>query len=188
MENKNLLLACALELFCGRGYDAVGTQEICEQAGVTKPTLYHYFHSKRGLLDALLSQSFSLLLEPLVQATAYSGDITLSVERVIRTYFDFASSHLPFYRLQLAMNFAPPESEPHQAVLPFYKAQYHLLEALFKQAEADHGNMRHRSSAYAITLLGMINAYISLVDEFSSSADDDLVYRVGHQFMHGIFS
>ena len=53
-ENREMILQKALELFAGRGYDAVGVQEICAAAGITKPTLYHYFGSKRGLLDALI--------------------------------------------------------------------------------------------------------------------------------------
>ncbi len=32
------------------GYDAMGIQRIVEAARITKPTLYHYFGSKQGLL------------------------------------------------------------------------------------------------------------------------------------------
>ena len=46
MDTKSLLLAQALELFALRGYESVGTQEIVQRSGVTKPTLYHYFGSK----------------------------------------------------------------------------------------------------------------------------------------------
>jgi AcrR family transcriptional regulator len=56
MDNRQRLLDCALELFSLRGYDAVGVREVVEAAGVTKPTLYHYFDSKRGLLEALLQR------------------------------------------------------------------------------------------------------------------------------------
>jgi TetR/AcrR family transcriptional regulator len=56
MDNRSALLTHALQLFAARGYDAVGVQEIVEAAGITKPTLYHYFGSKRGLLDTLLAK------------------------------------------------------------------------------------------------------------------------------------
>ena len=46
MENKELIMKCALDLFYAKGYDAVGVQEIVDKAGVTKPTLYYYFGSK----------------------------------------------------------------------------------------------------------------------------------------------
>ena len=47
-------MQCAEELFYSKGYDAAGVQEIVERAGVTKPTLYYYFGSKLGLLQAIL--------------------------------------------------------------------------------------------------------------------------------------
>ncbi len=53
MDNRERLLQCALDLFADRGYDAVGVQEIVDTAGVTKPTMYHYFGSKHQLLQEL---------------------------------------------------------------------------------------------------------------------------------------
>ena len=62
MDTKEKILSCAEELFYLKGYDGTGVQEIVEQAGITKPTLYYYFGSKRGLLDQLLETKFSQLL------------------------------------------------------------------------------------------------------------------------------
>ena len=68
MDNRSLILARALDLWAERGYDAVGVQEIVEAAGITKPTLYHYFGSKRGLLDALIEEKAAGLQEALTAA------------------------------------------------------------------------------------------------------------------------
>ena len=51
------LLDIALDLFSRRGYEGTGVQEIVAAAGVTKPTLYHYFGSKIGVLKALLDRN-----------------------------------------------------------------------------------------------------------------------------------
>jgi TetR/AcrR family transcriptional regulator len=75
MDNRENLLDVALSLFSQRGYEGVGVQEIVETAGVTKPTLYHYFDSKRGLLDALLKQEEGRLLSSVLQASVYTRDI-----------------------------------------------------------------------------------------------------------------
>ena len=53
MDNRAAILAAALDLFCARGFDAVGVQEVAEVAGIIKPTLYYYYGSKLGLLKAL---------------------------------------------------------------------------------------------------------------------------------------
>ena len=47
----------AMELFAEKGYAATATREICEHAGVTKPTLYYYFQSKENLYRKLVEEA-----------------------------------------------------------------------------------------------------------------------------------
>lgn len=186
--NRANLLTCALQLFAARGYDAVGVQEIVESVGVTKPTLYHYFGSKRGLLDALLAEHFDALYCQVQAATVYQGDLPLTLNHVAAAYFQFAKEHPTFYRMQLSMVFAPPESDSFKAVIGYQEKQYHLLEALFTRAAEQHGNMKNRQQRYAVTFQGMIDTYIGLSLNGSVALDDPLRHLAVHQFMHGIFS
>jgi AcrR family transcriptional regulator len=50
------LIAAARRLFAERGYDAVASEEIVREAGVTRGALYHHFGGKPGLLDAAYDQ------------------------------------------------------------------------------------------------------------------------------------
>ena len=75
MDNREMILETALDLFYARGYDAVGVQEIVERSGVTKPTLYYYFKSKYGLLEQLLESRGEPFMERLHKACAYEGDL-----------------------------------------------------------------------------------------------------------------
>jgi TetR/AcrR family transcriptional regulator len=188
MDNRSLLLARALELWSERGYDAVGVQEIVESAGVTKPTLYHYFGSKRGLLDALIDERSAGLRDSLAVAAEYRGDLVKTLEAVVRAYFDFAQKEAAYYRTSLGFWFAPPQSDEHAAVVARNLGQHAALERLFEAAAADHGNMRGRHKAYAATFLGMINTYIGLWLNGYANLDDQLVYQAVHQFQHGIYS
>jgi len=56
------------------------------------------------------------------------------------------------------------------------------------QAARDHGNMKGRHQAYAVTFLGTINTYIGLHLNGRLKLDRRLAERVIHQFMHGILS
>lgn len=188
MDNQQQLLDCALELFSQRGYDAVGVREVVEAANVTKPTLYHYFESKHGLLEALLKREAGQLLAEILPEAVYQGDLILTLEKIAKAYFRFVERDPTFYRLQLSMYFAPPESESNQAIRPYAQAQHEMLEEVFLQAAKDHGNLQGRQKRYAIGFLGVINAMIGLHLQDELKLDDEVVYQTVHQFMYGIFS
>ena len=59
MSTKEEMLKQSLILFNTYGYENVGIQKIIDAVGVKKPTLYHYFGSKNGLLKYLLAENFS---------------------------------------------------------------------------------------------------------------------------------
>ncbi len=188
MENRSKILNCATDIFASRGYDAVGVQEIAECAGVQKPTLYHYFGSKSGLLKTLLEESYAPFWTELEKASEYHRDILTTLEAITAVYFQFARQNPKLYRMQLLMWFAPPESNSFKAVAVLNQRQQELLEAFFLRAAQDHGNMKGRQRAYAATFLGMINTYISLGLNGLTELNPDLGHSAVHQFMHGIFS
>ncbi len=188
MDNRADLVAHALRLFAGRGYEAVGVQEIVAAAGVTKPTLYHYFGSKRGLLDAVLAEAGASLLDRLGPAVRYGGDLPQTLTGAVEAHLRFATEQPMACRLLLALSSAPPESDAAVAAAGVFGRQQALVEAMFRAAAADHGNMRGRHRRYALSLIGLLNGYATLVLAGSERVDGPLVRDITHQFSHGIYS
>ena len=54
-DTKRKILACALELFSERGYDAVSVGEIAAAVGIRAPSLYNHFSGKQAIFDAIVS-------------------------------------------------------------------------------------------------------------------------------------
>jgi AcrR family transcriptional regulator len=188
MDNRSNILQVALDLFTVRGYDAVGVQEIAEAAGVTKPTLYHYYDSKEGLLRALVERYSSPLLQAVEAASQYRGDLPLTLEKLARAYFDFASTYPIYYRLQVSLLFAPKDSEANKVVSTINQQQYGLVEHMFQAAANDHGNMRGRQRQYAETWIGMINTYIILWLNGNVRLDNATIHSLLQQYQYGIYS
>lgn len=188
MDNRSQILECALHLFASHGYDAVGVRDICTAAGVTKPTLYHYFGSKRGLLETLVQERGTPLITHITQAATYTGDLPLTLHRVVDAYFQFAALEPVLYRLLLALWFAMPAHDAFQIVATFNQQQQQHMEVLFQKATSDHGNMHGRHRIYAATLLGMINTYVGLALNGYLELTDTLAQQAVHQFSHGIYS
>ncbi len=188
MDNKSKLIENALQLFSEKGYEAVGVQEIVEKVNITKPTLYHYFNSKLGLFQEIIKQKSEDFISCLKRESIYNGDLPLILNNITKLYFDFAKKNSPYYRMLLGMSFGPPESEASKEVLKLFKEQFDIINNLFIECVKDHGNMKGRNEAYAITFIGMINNYISLYFYGHIKLNDELLYKAVHQFMHGIFS
>jgi AcrR family transcriptional regulator len=187
-SNRERLLDSALQLFAERGYDAAGVQEVCTVAGVTKPTLYHYFGSKRGLLDALLRERSAPLLEGLEIAARDAGDLPRTLQRVMAASFGFARREPVLWRLLLALWFASPESEARQCADSVREEQRRILEGMFARAVPAHGNMRGREGTYAAVLLGTIHTWVSMALAGELTLDEATAHRAVHQFSHGIYS
>ncbi len=177
-----------MRLFSDRGYASVGIQEIVTESKVTKPTLYHYFGSKRGLLDALLEENFKKLKAPLQSSVEYKGDLPNNLFKVTRTFFSFVKENEQFYRLQLALCFSSPNSEAFKAIKFYNDSIIKMLEDMFAAASNDHGNMKGRQKRYSFTFLGMINNYITLYLSNHTDLNDEIIYQAVHQFSHGIYS
>lgn len=159
-----------------------------EKSNITKPTLYHYFGSKKGLLEAILEKYGNKLLDIVRVKSLYDRDITKNLNELSLAIMNFAKENAEFYRMQLAMIFSNPENEANIAVSRMNEKIYNLIENLFKLASKDHGNMSGRHREYALTFLGMINTYISIALNGDTELNDKIIYKAVHQFMHGIFS
>ncbi len=141
-DNRARILDHALRLFVAQGYDAVGVQAICDAAGITKPTLYHYFGNKRGLLEAIMDTWGAPFLRELATVAAYDGDLQYRLLLVVQTFFGFAQQHPQVYRLLLASWFAATQNEVYDVSAAIHTEQQQVLEGLFTSATPDHGNMR----------------------------------------------
>ena len=101
-RSSERILNKSLELFASRGYEATSVREICEAAGITKPTLYHFYGSKEGVYRALVGDT----LESFRSAVATELEEPVSAEvrlrAVARTCFDFAARQKRMMRLIMA--------------------------------------------------------------------------------------
>ena len=191
MDNRENILKCALHLFYTKGYDAVGVQEIAEAAGITKPTLYHYFGSKYGLLENLLDKYYSGFSQALEAAARYEGDLPLTLYRTAKTYFGLVSVNKEFYKMVMSMMYAPEQSDSYKASDSIRRHQRELFTRLFEQAGDVVGNMNGRQEQYAVTFIGFLNHY--LLYWFGNDPDnakpisDEQAFAVVHQFLHGIY-
>lgn len=189
MDNRAGLIEAALRLFAARGYEAVGVQEVVATAGVTKPTLYHFFGSKLGLLEALVEQ-YAVPLDQAVASAcvAFERDLEATLDRLVRVYLEYVAAQPVYYRFELACGFAATASDPRRLAHAHHARRLDAIEQMFRAATAAHGNMRGRERRYAVSLVGHVNSYVALRLDDELVISDRVRRDMLHQFCHGIYS
>jgi AcrR family transcriptional regulator len=76
--NAERILEVSWQLFQQKGYRGVSVDEICLHSGITKPTLYYYFHNKEELFARVLENR----LKNFHQACAAPGSLAERLQRV----------------------------------------------------------------------------------------------------------
>ncbi|MCX4324037.1 MAG: TetR/AcrR family transcriptional regulator [Lachnospiraceae bacterium] len=61
-ERKNEILDVAARLFSAKGFDNTSTNDILQEVGIARGTLYYHFQSKEEILDAVIERMIRQML------------------------------------------------------------------------------------------------------------------------------
>ena len=62
-ERRNEILDVAERLFCAKGFDNASTNDILEEIGIARGTLYYHFKSKEDILDGVIQRITDRLMQ-----------------------------------------------------------------------------------------------------------------------------
>jgi TetR/AcrR family transcriptional repressor of nem operon len=94
---RDNILAVGQRIMSGKGFSAVGLNEILTEAKVPKGSFYHYFASKDAFGEALLANYFEDYLTELDSVMAQPG---LSMAQRLLNYFDMWRANQSFLDCQ----------------------------------------------------------------------------------------
>ena len=125
-RNRERILCTARRLFAERGAGCVSMDEIAEQAGVGKGTLFRRFGSRAALAQSVLSEDESVLQEGMIRGEPPLGPGAPPLERLIafgEARFDLLDAHAELLAA------AEPGAERFAAA-PYAVARLHILQQL----------------------------------------------------------
>jgi len=100
VSTEEKIKQAARRLFTEKGFDAVKTRDIAEEAGINLALLNYYFRSKQKLFDIIMIENFDDFVQQLVPIL---GDENLSLEEILTkvtgSYIDMLKHNpdLPFF-------------------------------------------------------------------------------------------
>src|SRR6266480_3434948 len=85
--------SAARDEFARRGFAGARVDQIARRAGVNKQLLFYYYHSKRGLFQAFLTESASQLENALAGLALPAGGPLERLRLTLQAQFEFLARH-----------------------------------------------------------------------------------------------
>ena len=159
-EMKDRILGEAARLFASKGYRGTSVQQVVDAAGVTKPTLYHYYANKEELYRAVLKWSVDRRRRFIREAEGGIADPRERVLSLLEAVFSEATESPDLARLGLKAYFAPVYEAPALDV----STGGRILFRSFRRAVQDgivNGTIHGNAFEIARLLLGASVSYVT---------------------------
>jgi AcrR family transcriptional regulator len=85
-RKRDAILDVATSLFLEKGYSDTSTSDVCRTAGISKPSLYHFFKSKRHLFFSCHMRSIDQILKPFLDQASAIADPDRRIRFMIRDF------------------------------------------------------------------------------------------------------
>jgi len=161
-ETREQILQAALKRFAHGGYAGTSVQQIVDDAHVSKPALYYYFHDKAGLYQALVSEAQDTRYHLMVEAAKTTGGFRAQLVEILGSLFDYFNNNRELMRLSFATLFSSPGEMPEE-VRHIEKGQrnFEVIHTVMKEALAKgEVDAQFESRELALGFYGHINTYI----------------------------
>jgi AcrR family transcriptional regulator len=124
----------AMRVVARKGFARATVQEIADEAGVAKGTVYLYYKSREEILDNTMEGAVAELLSRLRAAAQEGGDFASVLERIVRVQLTYFDEHQDFFRLYAAM--AEPYGERRLRKHASYRTHIAQLVSVITPAAA----------------------------------------------------
>lgn len=100
-EMKNdLILDAALEVFSEKGFHDSRLEDIAQQAGFSKASLYNYYKDKEMIFVSLATREYQIIQEKMINDPLLKVDLELpfdeNIKRILTLVFDTFGRHFAF--------------------------------------------------------------------------------------------
>ena len=126
-----------------KGMAAATVQEIADEAGVAKGTIYLYFRDRDELIEKTFEGAMSLLIARIDAVLEQDVPFEQKIRGVMAAKIAFFRENREFFRLYLTLRIpeGPPQRRRKQTCHPQYRARAENLAAHLKQA-MERGEVR----------------------------------------------
>ncbi|HVG25622.1 MAG TPA: TetR/AcrR family transcriptional regulator [Thermoanaerobaculia bacterium] len=178
----------AMAVIARKGIDDTTIQDIADEAGIAKGTVYVYFRDREELLAKTADRLFGNLLGELTPAFDAPGSFAARLRGLVRRQLRFFDEHKALFRATMALSHR--EAESHKGKTRFFAQYMAKLEATFTDAAAS-GELRAGLDPHAVAAVyrdcvrGVILRRLDPKLKTKNAAEDDAEFIVS-LFLRGV--
>jgi AcrR family transcriptional regulator len=159
LSRKENIIQAAMKLFAQKGYHATSMQEIAEQSGMAKGSLYNYFKSKEEIVISIFSYYYEMLLKKMSEV---AKDETLSArekfEKQLSIQIEEFYRHKELVKMHMGEQAVKVNDEVHQLL---FRIRAETLNWYSQSIKEIYGNHINRFALDCATMLnGMLKEYM----------------------------
>ncbi|MGZ5494420.1 MAG: helix-turn-helix domain-containing protein, partial [Thermoanaerobaculia bacterium] len=172
----------AMRVIARKGMAAATMQEIAEEAGVAKGTIYLYFRDRDELVEKTFETAITLLIGNVERALESESAVEQKIRAAIAAKFAFFRENREFFRLYIQLRFPEGDAQQQRRHKRTCEPQYRSSVARFAellQAAMDRGEIRRFDShRLALFIVEGSNAIVveRVMEETSPSEQDDVEF------------
>ena len=169
-RRRDEILRAATDLFSEKGYHEVTMEEIAEEMGVSKGTLYNYFSSKENLYLEILKESFEAIEALLHEEVENSDPAPLKLRKLLTTIFTFYRRNLKVLRI-LSRDETHLLKEHFELTEKWRTRRVRLYEKIIEKGIDEGSFVRQNPRLRALMLYGAVGA-VMVHHDFSMDAGE----------------
>jgi TetR/AcrR family fatty acid metabolism transcriptional regulator len=182
---KQTICDAAMRVVARKGIRSVTVQDIADEAGVAKGTIYIYFQSRDEILARAMDGATEQLLEKLAAACQSCRSFRDLLERRVRTQLQHFEENRDFFRMYLAM--AEPLGEKRLRKHATYQTYLAQLEQLLREAVERKEIRDVRVDRMAVAISSVVRDIVlhRIIEREPPPLDEDVSFAVDF-IMRGI--
>ncbi len=169
-RRRDEILKAATDLFSEKGYHEVTMEEIAEEMGVSKGTIYNYFSSKENLYLEILKESFEAIEALLHGEVENSDPAPLKLRKLLVTIFTFYRRNLKVLRI-LSRDETHLLKEHFELTENWRTQRVRLYEKIIEKGIDEGSFVRQNPRLRALMLYGAVGA-VMVHHDFSMDAGE----------------
>ena len=164
-----------MRVIARKGMAAATMQEIAEEAGVAKGTIYLYFRDRDELVEKTFETAMHTLFERIDAALDLDVPFDEKIRAVMNAKLTFFDTNREFFRLYLSLRMpegpAGKQRRHKQHCQPQYRDRAERLSAILSEA-MDRGEVR-RTDSYKVALFIIEGSTAIILDRLIEDAKGD---------------